>query len=162
MNKALLYLLLPLFVLTTTQAQTVIKGNITDAATRQPLEGVTIRLLPSKATGISDQLGNFIFRGVKERPSAISFSSIGFETRSVGIEALKKTGFRVALVAQQVELANVVVSSHAGEQYKPISRTDIAMRGVNNSQEVLRIIPGIVIGQHQGGGKAEQIFLRGF
>src|SRR5262249_42282548 len=38
----------------------------------------------------------------------------------------------------------------------------IAMRGVNNSQEVLRIIPGIVIGQHQGGGKAEQIFLRGF
>ena len=36
------------------------------------------------------------------------------------------------------------------------------MRGVNNSQEVLRIIPGIVIGQHQGGGKAEQIFLRGF
>ena len=36
------------------------------------------------------------------------------------------------------------------------------MRGVNNSQEILRIIPGIVIGQHQGGGKAEQIFLRGF
>jgi hypothetical protein len=54
------------------------------------------------------------------------------------------------------------VIANAGDQYKPISRTDIAMRGVNNSQEVLRIIPGIVIGQHQGGGKAEQIFLRGF
>ena len=36
------------------------------------------------------------------------------------------------------------------------------MRGVNNSQEVLCIIPGIVIDQHQEGGKAEQIFLRGF
>ena len=36
------------------------------------------------------------------------------------------------------------------------------MRGVTNSQEVLRIVPGLFIGQHQGGGKAEQIFLRGF
>jgi hypothetical protein len=36
------------------------------------------------------------------------------------------------------------------------------MRGLSNSQEVLRIVPGLFIGQHQGGGKAEQIFLRGF
>ena len=36
------------------------------------------------------------------------------------------------------------------------------MRGINNSQEVLRLIPGLFIGQHAGGGKAEQIFLRGF
>ena len=56
----------------------------------------------------------------------------------------------------------LVITANAGDIYKPISRTDIEMRGVNNSQEVLRIIPGIVIGQHQGGGKAEQIFLRGF
>jgi outer membrane receptor for Fe3+-dicitrate len=33
---------------------------------------------------------------------------------------------------------------------------------VNNSQEVLRMVPGLFIGQHQGGGKAEQIFIRGF
>jgi outer membrane receptor protein involved in Fe transport len=39
---------------------------------------------------------------------------------------------------------------------------DIKLRGVSNSQEVLRIVPGLFIGQHQGGGKAEQIFLRGF
>ncbi|MEP7277266.1 MAG: TonB-dependent receptor [Bacteroidota bacterium] len=63
---------------------------------------------------------------------------------------------------RSIELSSVTISAHAGDQYKPISRADIAMRGVNNSQEVLRIIPGIVIGQHQGGGKAEQIFLLGF
>jgi outer membrane receptor for Fe3+-dicitrate len=33
---------------------------------------------------------------------------------------------------------------------------------VNSSQEVLRKVPGLFIGQHAGGGKAEQIFLRGF
>ena len=59
-------------------------------------------------------------------------------------------------------LEDIIVVANSGNIYKPISKTDIEMRGVNNSQEVLRIIPGIVIGQHQGGGKAEQIFLRGF
>ena len=42
--------------------------------------------------------------------------------------------------------------------------TDIGLKTnpVNNSQEILRRVPGLFIGQHAGGGKAEQIFLRGF
>ncbi len=33
---------------------------------------------------------------------------------------------------------------------------------VRSSQEILRKVPGLFIGQHAGGGKAEHIFLRGF
>lgn len=42
--------------------------------------------------------------------------------------------------------------------------TDISLHTnpVNSSQEILRKVPGLIIGQHAGGGKAEQIFLRGF
>ena len=43
-----------------------------------------------------------------------------------------------------------------------ISSLDVKLRSITNSQETLRIIPGLVIGQHAGGGKAEQIFLCGF
>lgn len=32
----------------------------------------------------------------------------------------------------------------------------------NSGQDILRVVPGLVIAQHAGGGKAEQIFLRGF
>ena len=32
----------------------------------------------------------------------------------------------------------------------------------SSSQDILRIVPGLVTAQHAGGGKAEQIFLRGF
>lgn len=39
---------------------------------------------------------------------------------------------------------------------------DIKIRPINNSQEVLRSVPGLFIGQHAGGGKAEQLFIRGF
>ena len=29
-------------------------------------------------------------------------------------------------------------------------------------EDILRVVPGLVLAQHQGGGKADQIFLRGF
>lgn len=43
-----------------------------------------------------------------------------------------------------------------------ISKIDLQTTPVNSSQEILRKVPGLFIGQHAGGGKAEQIFLRGF
>ncbi len=39
---------------------------------------------------------------------------------------------------------------------------DFALQPRNSAQDILRIVPGLVIAQHAGGGKAEQIFLRGF
>jgi hypothetical protein len=43
-----------------------------------------------------------------------------------------------------------------------INKIDIELRPLKSSQDVLRMIPGLVTPQHAGGGKAEQIFLRGF
>jgi len=43
-----------------------------------------------------------------------------------------------------------------------IADLDLALQPVNSSQELLQKVPGLFIGQHAGGGKAEQIFLRGF
>ena len=145
-----------------TNAQTTVKGKVIDAVSHQPLEGVTVLLLPEKISAVTDQLGNFIFKEAKETTASIQVSSIGYEIKTISLSELKKSDYNISLQSQTVELKEVTVSAHAGDQYKVISKTDIAMRGVNNSQEVLRIIPGIVIGQHQGGGKAEQIFLRGF
>ena len=43
-----------------------------------------------------------------------------------------------------------------------IEKFDNTINPVNSSQELLQRVPGLFIGQHAGGGKAEQIFLRGF
>ena len=54
---------------------------------------------------------------------------------------------------------------HLNEQLNAlstISRLDLSIDPVNSSQEILRKVPGLIIGQHAGGGKAEQLFLRGF
>lgn len=39
---------------------------------------------------------------------------------------------------------------------------DFLMRPRNTPEDILRVVPGLVLAQHQGGGKADQIFLRGF
>lgn len=39
---------------------------------------------------------------------------------------------------------------------------DLQINPVKSSQEILQTVPGLFISQHAGGGKAEQIFLRGF
>jgi len=151
-----------LFILLQTSDAQSIKGKVIDAISKLPVEGVTVTLLPSGVLGITDPLGRFSIKTPGRPTIDISFSSAGFQTLVLSLSALKNAGYQVALEARAVELSTVTISAHENNPYKPISRTDIALRGVNNSQEVLRIIPGVVIGQHQGGGKAEQIFLRGF
>ena len=43
-----------------------------------------------------------------------------------------------------------------------VVKVDLQVNPVSSSQEVLRTVPGLFIAQHAGGGKAEQLFLRGF
>lgn len=43
-----------------------------------------------------------------------------------------------------------------------IRNEDFALRPRTSPSDVLRVVPGLLAVQHQGGGKAEQLFLRGF
>jgi len=141
------------------QKQAVI-GFVVDAKTNLPIEGVAVTLLPSNKSTITDIRGRFVFSD-KHTASSVQFSSIGFENKIISVTSLKEKE-TVALQQQKTQLENVTVTTKAGQEYKTISKVDIKMRGVNNSQEILRLVPGLFIGQHQGGGKAEQIFVRGF
>jgi hypothetical protein len=59
------------------------------------------------------------------------------------------------LKAVTVTNTNVVGSFHT------LSEIDLNMHPIQSSQDLLQLVPGLFIAQHQGGGKAEQIFLRG-
>lgn len=69
--------------------------------------------------------------------------------------------FEVVLREAAMDINQVVVTAdmHALNQLMAI---DVRLDPVNSSQDILRKVPGLFIGQHAGGGKAEQIFLRGF
>jgi len=67
----------------------------------------------------------------------------------------------VVMTERDFMIENIVISPSANTLTQ-VAEIDLQTRPVKNSQEVLRLVPGLVIGQHAGGGKAEQIFLRGF
>ncbi len=72
------------------------------------------------------------------------------------------TFLQTKLITAPIDLGTVTVSALKLNTQQIISAVDIRLRPVTNSQEILRMVPGLFIGQHAGGGKAEQLFLRGF
>jgi len=67
----------------------------------------------------------------------------------------------IELIAAPIDLDEILISPDQ-RALNILTDIDIKVNPVNSSQDVLRQVPGLFIGQHAGGGKAEQIFLRGF
>ena len=92
----------------------------------------------------------------------IYFYSLGYKNQQVTITENELDGtIRMVLVESAVSLDQVVLVSKVNALSNFVN-FDIKANPVKSSQEILRKVPGLIIGQHAGGGKAEQIFLRGF
>ena len=135
-------------------------GMVCDSSSRFPLSGATIVMTETNRTVVTDESGRFVFHGVANASHHVLISAVGFRKTTVDLSCLGSTV--IPLCRRQTSLADVVVTAFSNNPYKSLMENDIEMRGVANAQEVMRMVPGLFIGQHQGGGKAEQIFLRGF
>ena len=139
------------------QAQNTLKGKVVDAVSRQPLESVSITDVHAQTvTTTTDQNGNFILKSGTE----LKFSAVGYKTLTSTVTT--KSSNTIALQPEPVSLKNIVLESNATSKFSTISKIDLDLKPVKNTQELLRLVPGLFIAQHAGGGKAEQIFLRGF
>ncbi len=155
--RTIIVALLCLIVTPAALAQKNIHGKVVDAVSRQPLEGVTIvDAVAGSTKAISDHDGNFSIRSGEK----IMVTYIGY--KAVTLNAEKNKNNLVALQPDGVNLKAVVLESKVASRFSTISRIDLDLKPVKNTQELLRTIPGLFIAQHAGGGKAEQIFLRGF
>lgn len=141
-----------------------ISGVVYDQTTNVPLRGVTVQLTGLGKATLTNELGQFRFTGLVAAPYKIELSHLGFKTQTIAVVVLddQTTSLKAYLTGASVELSEVVVSSQRAHDQQLISSLDIKLRPIVNSQEILRLVPGLFIGQHAGGGKAEQIFLRGF
>lgn len=142
----------------------ILLGTVTDQSSHQPLRGVTVRLTGTDKTTVSNELGQFRFEGLIAASYKVEFSSVGYHplTIDVSVGDDQITTIEVAITNAPIQLQEVVAVARQAHYQQLISNLDIKLRPVTNSQEILRMVPGLFIGQHAGGGKAEQIFLRGF
>ena len=107
----------------------------------------------------SDEKGKFIFHGVNTGDT-LELSHLGYETTISVVNSLSLP-VTIILKDKPITLKEVVISPKINS-LNYITNIDIQTAPVNSSQDILRRVPGLIIGQHAGGGKAEQIFIRGF
>lgn len=141
-----------------------IQGNVVDANGGQPMAGATVRLLGSPRGTFTDENGEFEFIGLTEGSHRIAVSFLGY--RNDTVERVVEEGIPAKIVFRMVEtpteLASVNISTGTRNELEAFQPVDLRLRPVNTSQDLLRLVPGLLIAQHAGGGKAEQIFMRGF
>jgi len=133
-----------------------LKGIVTDEFGK-PIENATVTNLKSNTHSHTDETGSFSIEksnvGDVLNISALGHKKIDFTIANPEISiVMESDSFKLEEVVIQTKISAINV----------ISKIDLETTPVNSSQEILRKVPGLFIGQHAGGGKAEQIFLRGF
>lgn len=159
------YFFIPIFlgVCSFSFGQSPLKGiYIVNAATKVPIQDAFVQSGDKHFNESSDENGFVNLKTLSPSITALYVSRIGFESKLIDLAGIDST-LIVYLNTKVSSLQDVQIrAASSNGVFKTISDLDIHLRPINNSQEVLRMVPGLFIGQHAGGGKAEQIFLRGF
>ncbi len=135
-----------------------IEGTIKDSDTGEPVEFVTIYNLTKDVHSHSNLTGSFSLKNTLPGDS-IFISMVGYDRMQFVVA--ESTDWNLRIQPAPVELSQVTITPEINTLNK-IKQIDLKLNPVNSSQEILRKVPGLFIAQHAGGGKAEQIFLRGF
>ena len=153
---SLLLVLLPSAVL----GHNIIKGKVLSEQTNLPLSSATVLIRGTSIGTATDEMGNFELLTVFESGTLV-ISYIGFKSVEIEFSTLSEP-LRIILKPDILDISSINVKAFKINPMISISQLDVNVRMVNTSQDVLRIVPGLFIAQHAGGGKSEQIFLRGF
>jgi hypothetical protein len=164
-------------------------GTVTGSAADETggmLPGVSVNVRPAGGQttleAVTGDTGTFRLENVPAGPAELTFRMINFSTvrRSIvvppGGAVSSDAVLQVAMSADIVitaprtfrnlaEIENpaenlVGVASAASEG--AITSKQLIVRPVNRATEVLETVPGLIISQHSGEGKANQYYLRGF
>lgn len=131
---------------------------------QETLGGAVVRVTENNAVTIADSIGNYTINNLNDGKYTLTISLVGYEKQTS--TAVIKNGNTVRLnfsVKENfLEIKEVTVTDKINSAANIIGKVDMQLRPVNSSQDLLRLVPGLFIAQHAGGGKAEQIFLRGF
>jgi len=131
-------------------------GRVSDNE-KNPLPDATIYNLRTNNHTHTSETGLFRIRDAREGDT-LKISHMAYKTQTI---VVSNAPLNIVMEASNLQLNEVAITSSL-RHLNIISDIDLRTNPVASSQELLRKVPGLFIGQHAGGGKAEQIFLRGF
>ena len=152
-----------------------LSGTVVDAS-GAVIAGVTVQVRSANGTvqrtTRSDTDGSFIISGLPAGDYRLVVSDPGFETKEIPVTietteapaplrislAVSSVSTTVNVQGREDELIGIAESGTQGT----VGAKEIQDRPILRSGEVLETVPGLIITQHAGGGKANQYYLRGF
>jgi hypothetical protein len=130
------------------------------------LRGATGSVLATK----SDKNGFFVFSRLQPGSYRLTVSDAGFEAKELAVsvgsaEAHLQIFLAVGSVSASIEVQGreddlVGIADSATEG--TVGARELEDRPLLRAGEILETVPGLIVTQHAGGGKANQYFLRGF
>jgi outer membrane receptor protein involved in Fe transport len=152
-----------------------LSGTVVDTS-GAVIAGAAVQVLSANGTvqitTQSDANGSFIISGLPAGDYRLVVSNPGFETKEIPVTigtteapaplrislAVGSVSTSITVQGREDSLVGIAESATQGT----VGALEIEDRPILRSGEVLETIPGVIITQHAGGGKANQYFLRGF
>ena len=152
-----------------------LSGTVVDSS-GATIAGATVQIQRVNGTAQkpshSDAHGSFVIPGLAAGEYRLVVSSPDFETKEVsvmigptGVTAALRISLAVRTVSTTVNVSGraddlIGIASSAGQV--TVGAEELRNRPLLRSGEILEALPGLIITQHAGGGKANQYFMRGF
>jgi len=131
---------------------------------KESLIAVPFAHIINKTTGSlarSNENGIFQFEGSSN--DSIKVSSLGYSIQMFIVSDLKnRNEIKLIPSTEYLSTVNVDANELGDIGVQRIDKLSLKLVPINNAQDLLKTVSGLFIAQHAGGGKAEQIFLRGF
>ena len=142
-----------------------IQGKITDNLNSEPLAGAKVTI--QNISVETDARGVFEIKQIPIGNYTLIIEKSGYVIQSIplSIEANKTEKISITLKINVLNLPEILITADralTAASSQVLNALDFQLRPVNSAQDLMRNIPGVVTAQHAGGGKAEQIYLRGF
>lgn len=141
-----------------------IEGIVYSSETHQILEGAAVELQGNNLSTVTNSFGKFLIQDLPAGEYFLEVSFLGYASQAMNVIVNEgiTSKIDIELSLTNISLSDVTIQPESFSQSNSIKALDIKLRPVETSQDALRFVPGLFIAQHAGGGKAEQIFLRGF
>lgn len=157
----IIFILLFILFSTAVFSQQIIRGNILDKTNGEPLQYAVISQGGRGTAVISDKEGYFQLT-IGSSADSLNISIIGYRPLTLAVSKTKKP-LLIQMDRGSVDLESVTIIPQSNNAtFQTLSAIDLHIRPINSAQDLMRLVPGLFLGQHHGGGIAEHIFLRGF